>query len=287
MTSVVIPVYNGRAILPTTVPAVLAMHEVDEVIWVDDGSSDGTGAWLCQALADVSRARILRLPTNSGRGAARNAGASASSGDTIVFLDADVEPAPDTGRALAEAAGAGSAIAAVARLDPAVTDPDEPYQDYAAHHRRGARMTGSNGAVIGWVFFLSGICGLSRAAFNKAGGFRTDIGYGEDTELGCRLSRLAPQGLRLADTTVRLHNVGTLSQALGHAAAFGRSLQRFDPDCRSRILGVAEHAPGAAIAARAVSPVLSLAVRRLPAGALRRRAVRYLLAVHILRACRG
>ena len=59
---------------------------VDEIIVVDDGSSDGTAS-----KAQRAGATVLSLTTGGGKGAAMAAGVDAACGDVIVFLDADVE----------------------------------------------------------------------------------------------------------------------------------------------------------------------------------------------------
>lgn len=287
MISVVIPVLNGRALLPVTAPAVLAMEGVGEIVWVDDGSTDGTGAWLEDVLAEHPQRRVLRLAANVGRAAARNAGVAETTGDMIVFLDADVEPTVATASALARAAAQPGALAAVARLGHVVTDPSEPYQDYAANHARGPVASIDPGAVLDWRYFLSGICAMTRSTFVQLGGFDTAICYGEDVELACRLAEVEPAGLRLADATARLHDIGTLADALDRAHAFGTSLRAFGPACRRKVLGRLAAVRGIGTVARVAASPLNAFISNLPPGGARRVAVRYLLATRILSAFRA
>ena len=285
MTAVVVPVYNGADVLDVTVPAVLALDGVDEWVWVDDGSTDETAARIDALIGGRPGARLLRLPTNRGRAAARNAGAEATDADVLVFLDADVEPPPDAALALATAASAAGAVAGVAALAPVLSHPDDPYQDYVAHHPRGPSLQ-SAGAPIDWRFFLSGACAIRRAAFDRVGGFPDGLGYGEDVALGCALARLSPTGLRLGPTTVTLHGVPTLAGALRQSAAFGRSLPALRARCDSGAVGRLARFQPLGPAARWASVAVGAVVRRLGPGPVRRRAVRYLLALTMLSAPR-
>lgn len=82
--SVVIAAYNAVPLLESTLTSVAAQtRAADEVIVVDDGSTDGTAA-----LAAALGARVISTP-NRGVSAARNTGIINASGDWIALLDAD------------------------------------------------------------------------------------------------------------------------------------------------------------------------------------------------------
>jgi dolichyl-phosphate beta-glucosyltransferase len=87
--SVVIPAYNEAARLPATLRTVAEYLTRRcrrfEIIVVDDGSTDETAT-----LAETAGARVLRQPTNTGKGAAVRAGMLAATGDVVLFSDADL-----------------------------------------------------------------------------------------------------------------------------------------------------------------------------------------------------
>jgi glycosyltransferase involved in cell wall biosynthesis len=84
--SVVIPVHNARAYVGEAIDSVLAQtRPAEEVIVVDDGSTDGVGEVLDGYGASL---RILRQE-HCGAASALNAGLAAATGDSIAFLDAD------------------------------------------------------------------------------------------------------------------------------------------------------------------------------------------------------
>lgn len=93
--SIVVPVYNTEDTLARCIESVLHQTHTDlELILVDDGSTDGSGA-LCDAYVQ-SDARVRVLHTeNGGVSAARNRGVDAATGEWIGFVDSDdwTEPA--------------------------------------------------------------------------------------------------------------------------------------------------------------------------------------------------
>lgn len=87
--SVVIPVYNVAAYLEACVHSVQEQTWRDiEIVLVDDGSTDGSGA-MCDALAaQDARIKVIHQ-SNQGLSMARNNGLEISTGDYVVFLDSD------------------------------------------------------------------------------------------------------------------------------------------------------------------------------------------------------
>lgn len=84
--SAIVPVFDGTAYLAAAVTSILGQtRPVDEIVVVDDGSTDDPGAILA-GFGD--RVRMVRQE-NAGDAAARNFGVSVSSGDYLAFLDAD------------------------------------------------------------------------------------------------------------------------------------------------------------------------------------------------------
>lgn len=87
--SIIIPVYNSEKYLRACVMSVLAQHyRAIEVILIDDGSTDGSGA-ICDELATADDRVIVVHQKNGGIAAAQNSGLDAASGELVTFCDND------------------------------------------------------------------------------------------------------------------------------------------------------------------------------------------------------
>lgn len=91
--SIIMPCHNAEAFLPQSVGSAFAQTFHDfELIAVDDGSQDGTMAWLDKQTD--TRLKVLSQP-NAGASVARNNGLKAAQGRYVAFLDADDTWEPD------------------------------------------------------------------------------------------------------------------------------------------------------------------------------------------------
>src|SRR5687768_17251663 len=98
--SVVVPCYNEAEVLWEThgrlVAALSRIPALEfELIYVDDGSRDGTPDVLREIQAIDSRARLVRFSRNFGHQTAVTAGLEHASGDAVVIIDADLQDPPE------------------------------------------------------------------------------------------------------------------------------------------------------------------------------------------------
>ena len=194
--SVVIPAYNAGAHLPATLASVFAQLRMpDEVIVVDDGSTDGTAE-----IAALAGAHVIRQP-NGGVSAARNAGVHAARSPWIAFLDADDLWLPAFIERLAGGIRACPDAAAVftdyVLDDPAAPCPSWFAVDHSYRSLRGAeiargvrRFAGSDVAaalIRSRAFISTSALAVRRTAFQACGGFDQSFRRAEDLELMLRL----------------------------------------------------------------------------------------------------
>ena len=183
--SVIIPTYNRAGMLAEAINSVLGQSFRDlELIVMDDGSTDGTQALLCQWAGRIETLRTGR----HGVSAARNAGAARARGRWLAFLDSDD-----------------------------LWLPEKLELQLAAHHaapellcshtaeiwvRRGVRVNPmrKHARQGGWIFeHCLPMCRISpssvlidRWLFQRLGGFDRRFRVCEDYELWLRLTALFP-----------------------------------------------------------------------------------------------
>ena len=110
--SVIMPVYNVAAYLPRCIESVLNQdHRELEVILIDDGSKDESGAICDRYAAMDSRVRVIHQK-NGGAAAAKNAGLRIATGEYLSFVDSDDYLEPNVYGYMLETLKSGNADAA-------------------------------------------------------------------------------------------------------------------------------------------------------------------------------
>jgi GT2 family glycosyltransferase len=195
--SVVIPNYNYERTLGLCLESVLQQTLPPyEVIVSDDASVDGS-----VAVAQSFPCTVLRAERNRGVSAARNAGAAASTGEVLFFVDSDEALAPDAieqaVRLLARDPGLGCVHGVIAPV-PLIDDgPVEWYRTLHAHHWR-QRAVGPTPTA----YFA--VAALPRRVFQEVGPFDENLRDAEDVEYSDRLS--ASYRILLTDLMVAYHD---------------------------------------------------------------------------------
>lgn len=208
--SVIIPAFNAAAVICACLDA-LSTQKTDrefEVIVVDDASNDDL-SFITAKYAGHLRLQLLRLPKNSGPGAARNAGAQAAAGEILLFTDADCVPAPDWLEKMLVTMAAPDIIGVKgvyqtfqndlwARL--AQLEFEERYEKLASHDE---------------IDFIDTYCGAYRkASFMAAGGFNPELRQNEDVDLAFRLKKTGARFLFAPEAKVaHTHREGWLAYA--------------------------------------------------------------------------
>ncbi|MCB0193957.1 MAG: glycosyltransferase family 2 protein [Anaerolineae bacterium] len=138
--SIIIPVYNEAATLDEIISRVRATKLADEIIVVDDGSSDGS-LEILKSLenSDHPQLTIMKHERNQGKGAAMRTGLTAVTGDLVLVQDADLEYDPADYPAL---------------LTPFETDPSIQVVYGSRNLRSNPRSTFAfywGGRMLSWV----------------------------------------------------------------------------------------------------------------------------------------
>jgi len=203
--SVVIPTYNRLEILRRALAELAregeAFGEPHEVLLVDDGSSDGTAAWLTGG--DVPRAANARLRVitqeNAGPARARNRGVEEAAGELVLFLGDDIFVSPGLLALHLEAHRARRGSGEVAVLGRTLWAPEMRPTAFLRFLMEGDQFGFKHiedQENVPYNFFYTANVSLRRQAMLDAGGFDESFPHAawEDVELCYRMTR---EGMRL------------------------------------------------------------------------------------------
>jgi glycosyltransferase involved in cell wall biosynthesis len=92
--AVVMPVFNEAATVADVIKTVLAQRPVQQLVIVDDASTDGTWEKLQPLAQNEPRIKLVRHEANQGKGAALRTGFAQASSPIVIIQDADLEYDP-------------------------------------------------------------------------------------------------------------------------------------------------------------------------------------------------
>lgn len=172
--SVIIPVLNERACLPTTVESVRRALPEAQIIIADGGSADGSREW-ANSPGDIDLVDAAR-----GKGPQQNAGAARAIGDTLLFLHADCQLPANAGNELERVLGHDATAGGCFFVRFAESRPISLHLLSAAMNVRSLILRRSFGDQALFV---------RRTVFDQIGGF-PDWPLFEDYELVRRMKRV-------------------------------------------------------------------------------------------------
>jgi glycosyltransferase involved in cell wall biosynthesis len=232
----VIPVRNRPSLIVAALASVQRQtRPVDEIVVVDDGSTDATPDIVAQMSRDDARIRLVALPRSEGASAARNAGIGASQSEWISFLDSDDLWLPRKQelqlRALMETPDAVASFSGIRHQGV------EEYHDRYAP----ARITLQALRRLNYLGTTS-TATVRRSVLQEVGGFDASLPSCQDWDLWIKLRcagdfAIVPEPLVVFNQTERTRISNSKAGVLaGHAELFARTLNGVrDPRERRKI----------------------------------------------------
>jgi len=210
--SVIIPVYNDTRYLEEAIDSALAQtHRPFEVIVIDDGSEPPIEL----PERRVGRVRFARVQ-HRGQGAARNIAAYHTRGDVLAFLDADDVWLPDKlQRQVAVLADDPSVDMVFGGVEEFLSPELDPTELPAVAHEE-QRVGGLPSAFV-----------VRRKSFNRVGGFRDDVVFGEFVDWYSRALEIGLREARIDEvvTRRRIHDRNTGIVERGLRSQYARVLK--------------------------------------------------------------
>ncbi len=250
--SVIVPAHQAEGTLAACLQALRAAgFGPAEILVVDDGSQDGTGA-----IAEAAGMRVARNETPLRPARARNRGVELTGGDLVLFVDADVTVHRDI-RARLETQFADPTVTAVIGS----YDDAPPNGGAVSRYRNLLHFFTHQAAGPEAGTFWTGLGAVRRAAFVARGGLDRDWENIEDVEFGLRL-RAAGGRIRL-DREIRGTHLKAwtlrsmfLTDLWGRAVPWTRLLRLGRADVGTLNTALGHRLSAAAVAAAIVSAVL-------------------------------
>lgn len=225
--SVIVPNFNRAALIGETLSNILAQtRPPDELIVVDDGSTDGS----VDAIAGFGRQVRLIRQENRGPAAARNRGLAEAAGEFIQFMDSDdlcsLNKLEVQERQLGET---GAPFVYSPWLQARLVDGKALHAGHVVQQRPvPASRSCLSWLLRGWLILLPA-CLFRRSALDRAGPFREDLPVAEDLELLFRIleSGLSPAHCPEPLLLYRIHSSAQISRGGTERLTHARAVRDF------------------------------------------------------------
>ena len=225
--SVIVPCYNAQRFLSVCLESLKAQKAPEiEMIFIDDGSKDDTGAMLDRFAEAEPRARVVHVK-NGGVSSARNKGLSLARGRYIAFMDAD-DALEENGLFLLyqHALHTGAQIVSANHtIFDMKTSERIPVEDVAT--------AGQPAQIVGEIIHMHRIYNniwnklYDSALFDESMRLDESVKIGEDALLNLRLYHRARRVQHLAQRTYvyRVHDASAMANIRGYSQAHQPMLQ--------------------------------------------------------------
>ncbi|MDF2116081.1 glycosyltransferase family A protein [Roseiarcaceae bacterium H3SJ34-1] len=235
--SVVIAVHNRRHLIGETLRSLLDQSRPpDQVIVVDDASSDGTPEVVERFGADVT---LIRLPTNRGPGGARNAGLAQATGEYVQFFDSDDIASRDFLASKLEVLLANNADICYGPWLPVWLENGMCRHDGFVRQARPVNGDPLEKFLESWVLFVQS-CLISRRLLNEVGGYPENMRTGEDMLLVFRMLEKHPKLVHTSkplllmrqhpETQISTESAGAVRRAVDELVLTDTVLREISPE---------------------------------------------------------
>ena len=226
--SVVVPVYNVEDYVKRCLDSlVMQTMTAIEVLVVDDGSTDGSGAICDEYAARYDTIQVLHKP-NGGLSDARNYGLARATGEYVLFVDSDDYLEPDACEALLAETGAGDVDMVIGRA--ALEKPSAAMQRFEtvaaqlACHRVYTGKEYLIGCLSGGALRVEAWRSLYRRAFLQQNDLHFQKGIMHEDEEFTPRALLAAQKVVLSDRAFYHYDNARTGSIMNNSAASLRKL---------------------------------------------------------------
>jgi len=223
--AIVIPNWNGRDLLQKYLPSVVAAAERvagSEVIVVDNGSTDGSAAFIREQFPQV---RVVALEKNLGFGGGSNAGFRSARHDVVVLLNSDMRVEPDFLKPLLDGFADEHVFSVACQIF--FSDPNKVREETGLTEfwweRGNLRVRHRTEPTIRELYPCAygggGSCAFDRRKFLELGGFDELLApfYLEDTDLGYMAWKRGWKNLYQPASVVYHEHRGTIGRRFSEA----------------------------------------------------------------------